>query len=66
VFDINGTHGTAVLVEDKITSWTVSDSKETIAKESITGVKGKAGTADSPGRQVLNNHPVTHLLKIRS
>lgn len=47
VFDINGTHGTVVLVEDKITSWAVSDSKETIAKESITGVKGKAGTAAS-------------------
>ena len=47
VFEINGTHGTVILVEDKITSWAVSDSKEIVAKETITGVKGKAGTAAS-------------------
>ena len=47
VFDINGTLGTVVLVEDKITSWAVSDSKETVAKETITGIKGKASTAAS-------------------
>ena len=47
VFDINGTLGTVVLVEDKITSWAVSDSKETLAKETITGIKGKASTAAS-------------------
>ncbi|MCE5248737.1 Gfo/Idh/MocA family oxidoreductase [bacterium] len=47
VFDINGTLGTAILVEDTITSWAVSDSKETVAQETITGVAGKAGTAAS-------------------
>ncbi len=47
VFDINGTLGTVVLVEDKITSWAVSDSKETLAKETISGIKGKASTAAS-------------------
>lgn len=47
VFQINGTRGTAVLVEDTITSWSVADSKETPAKETLTGVEGKAGTAAS-------------------
>jgi len=47
VFHINGTHGSAILVEDTITSWAVSDSKETLAKETITGAEGKAGTAAS-------------------
>jgi UDP-N-acetyl-2-amino-2-deoxyglucuronate dehydrogenase len=47
VFEFNGTHGSAVLVEDKITHWAVSDSKETLAKETIVGVEGKAGTAAS-------------------
>ncbi len=47
VFEFNGTHGTAVLVEDTITSWAVSDSKETVAKETIVGVEGKASTAAS-------------------
>jgi len=47
VFEINGTLGTAILVEDKITSWAVSDSKEIVAKETITNVEGKAGTAAS-------------------
>ena len=47
VFEFNGTHGTAVLVEDTITSWAVSDSKETVAKETIIGVEGKASTAAS-------------------
>lgn len=47
VFEFNGTHGTAVLVEDTITSWAVSDSKETCARETITGVKGEASTAAS-------------------
>jgi predicted dehydrogenase len=47
VFEFNGTHGTAVLVEDTITSWAVSDSKETLAKETIVGVEGKASTAAS-------------------
>ncbi len=47
VFEFNGTHGTAVLVEDTITSWAVSDSKEVVAKETIVGVEGKASTAAS-------------------
>jgi len=47
VFNINGTKGTAILVEDTITSWAVSDSKDVLAKETITDVKGKAGTAAS-------------------
>ena len=47
VFDINGTLGTVVLVEDKITSWAVSDSKENLAKETISGIKGKVSTAAS-------------------
>ncbi|MBN1291208.1 MAG: Gfo/Idh/MocA family oxidoreductase [Candidatus Latescibacteria bacterium] len=47
VFEINGTLGTAILVEDTITSWAFSDSKETVAKETIVGVKGEAGTAAS-------------------
>ena len=47
VFNINGTHGSVVLVEDKITSWSVSDSRNTLAKETIGGVEGKAGTAAS-------------------
>jgi len=47
VFEFNGTRGTAVLVEDRITSWAVSDSKETVAKETVAGIEGKAGTAAS-------------------
>lgn len=47
VFEINGTLGTAVLVEDTITSWAFSDSKETKAEESIVGVRGEAGSAAS-------------------
>jgi UDP-N-acetyl-2-amino-2-deoxyglucuronate dehydrogenase len=47
VFEFNGTKGTAVLVEDTITSWAVSDSKEVVAKETIVGVEGKASTAAS-------------------
>jgi predicted dehydrogenase len=47
VFEFNGTHGTAILVEDTITSWAVSDSKETVAKETLSGVEGKASTAAS-------------------
>jgi UDP-N-acetyl-2-amino-2-deoxyglucuronate dehydrogenase len=47
VFEFNGTHGTAVLVEDTITSWAVSDSKEVVARETIVGVEGKASTAAS-------------------
>ncbi len=47
IFEFNGTHGSAVLVEDTITSWAVSDSKETLAKETVSGVEGKASTAAS-------------------
>lgn len=47
VFEFNGTCGTAVLVEDRITSWAVSDSKETLARETVAGIEGKAGTAAS-------------------
>jgi len=47
VFEFNGTCGTVVLVEDKITHWSVSESKEVVAKETVIGVEGKAGTAAS-------------------
>ncbi len=47
VFHINGTHGSTTLVEDTITSWAVSDSKEVVAEETVAGVSGKAGTAAS-------------------
>lgn len=47
VFEFNGTCGTAVLFEDKITHWSVSESKEVVAKETVSGVEGKAGTAAS-------------------
>jgi len=47
VFEFNGTCGTAILVEDTITSWAVSDSKETLARETLVGVEGKASTAAS-------------------
>lgn len=63
VFDINGTHGTALLVEDKITSWAVSGSKDTLAKETITEVKGKAGTAASSATQF----PVEgHIIQVKN
>jgi len=63
VFDINGTLGTALLVEDKITSWAVSDSKETLAKETITEVKGKAGTAASSATEF----PVEgHIIQVKN
>lgn len=63
VFEINGTHGTAVLVEDKITSWAVSDSKETVAKETVTDSKGEAGTAASSA----TTFPVEgHIIQIRN
>jgi len=63
VFDINGTHGTAVLVEDKITSWAVSDSKDTLAKETITETKGKAGTAASSATEF----PVEgHIIQVKN
>lgn len=51
VFHINGTHGSTTLVEDVITSWAVSDSKDTVAQETIADVKGKAGTAASSASQ---------------
>ncbi|MGQ9673219.1 MAG: Gfo/Idh/MocA family protein [Candidatus Aminicenantales bacterium] len=47
VFEFNGTHGSAILVEDTITSWAVSESKEVLAKETISGAIGKASTAAS-------------------
>ena len=47
VFEFNGTLGTAVLFEDTITSWAVSDSKETVAKETILRAEAKIGTAAS-------------------
>ena len=50
VIEINGTHGSVTLVEDTITSWAVSDSKETVAVETIVDVKGKAGTAASDSK----------------
>jgi len=63
VFDINGTLGTVLLVEDKITSWAVSDSKETLAKETITDVKGKAGTAASSATEF----PVEgHIIQVKN
>ncbi len=45
VFEINGTLGSVKLEEDTITSWAVSDSKETLAVETISGAKGGPGTA---------------------
>ena len=63
VFDINGTLGTVVLVEDKITSWAVSDSKEILAKETITGIKGKASTAASSASEF----PVEgHIIQVKN
>lgn len=63
VFDINGTLGTAILVEDKITSWAVSDSKDTLAKETISEVKGEAGTAASSATKF----PVEgHIIQVRN
>ncbi len=47
VFEFNGTHGSVILVEDTITSWAVSDSKETLAQETIHRVEGKPSTAAS-------------------
>jgi UDP-N-acetyl-2-amino-2-deoxyglucuronate dehydrogenase len=47
VFEFNGTCGSTVLVEDTITSWAASDSKETLAKETLVGIEGRAGTAAS-------------------
>lgn len=63
VFDINGTLGTTVLVEDKITSWAVSDSKDTLAKETVEAVKGEAGTAASDSK----TFPVEgHIIQVRN
>ncbi|MFC1608228.1 Gfo/Idh/MocA family protein [Candidatus Latescibacterota bacterium] len=50
IFEINGTLGSAVLVEDTITSWAFSNSKDEIAKETIEDVKGEAGTAASDAK----------------
>jgi len=50
-FEVNGTLGSAVLVEDAITSWAVSESKEVLAKETVAGIEGKAGTAASSSTQ---------------
>jgi len=47
VFELNGTQGTVILVEDTITSWAVSSSKEILAQETIVGVKGEASSAAS-------------------
>ncbi len=50
-------------VEDKITSWAVSDSKEILAKETITEVKGKAGTAASSATEF----PVEgHIIQVKN
>jgi len=46
-FTFNGTHGTCTLVEEDITSWAVSESKDTLAKETVSATQGKAGTAAS-------------------
>ncbi len=63
VFEINGTLGTAILVEDKITSWAVSDSKDTLARETIAEVKGEAGTAASDSK----TFPVEgHIIQVRN
>lgn len=47
VFEFNGTHGRAILIEDTITSWAVSDSKESLARETLSGVEGKPSSAAS-------------------
>ena len=63
VFEINGTKGTAILVEDKITSWAVSDSKDTLAKETIAEVKAEAGTAASDAKKF----PVEgHIIQVKN
>jgi len=50
-FHINGTHGSVNLIEDNITSWATSDSKDTLAAETIGDVTGKAGSAASSASQ---------------
>jgi len=47
VFEFNGTHGSAILVEDTITSWAISSSKDILAEETISGVEGKPSSAAS-------------------
>ena len=54
-FEFNGTLGTAILSEDTITSWTHSDSKETLAEETITEVKANTGMAASSATQFSHN-----------
>lgn len=50
-FEINGTQGSVILMEDTITSWAVSDSKETLARETISDTKAGTSTAASSSTQ---------------
>lgn len=52
IFEINGTLGSVVLMEDTITNWAVSDSKEVIAEETIEGVKGEAGSGAASATEI--------------
>ena len=46
-FEINGTHGSAVLTEDTLISWAVSDSREVLAEETIAPINRKTATSAS-------------------
>ena len=52
IFEINGTMGSVVLVEDTITNWAVSDSKDVLAEETIEGVKGEAGSGAASATEI--------------
>ena len=57
--EINGTLGTAHLSDDRITGWAVSDSKETLAVETVTDTKvERSGAASSATAFTTRGHSI--------
>ena len=57
IIEINGTHGTAILTDDTITTWAVSDSKELPAEENtVTSEKPHSGGSSNPADISMSGH----------
>jgi len=53
-FEFNGTLGTAVLMEDTVTSWSLTSSKEVLAEETIKNAASSTGMAASSSTHFAN------------
>jgi len=61
IFEINGTKGSVVMVENIITSWAVSDSSDVLAVETVHDVTGEAGA----GTTSASEFPITgHIIQM--